>query len=78
MLIVDEIIHSLLIFFPKKRKRKKKIEALKSHFMYMLISFNTCMAVSGLICVHVSKCKILGNVTCKVVIWVLSFIKIWT
>ena len=77
-MIVDEIIHSLLIFFPKKKKRKKKIEALKLHFMYMLISFNACITVSGLICVHVSKRKILCNVTCKVIIRVLSFIKIWT
>ena len=77
-MIVDEIIHSLLIFFPKKKKRKKKIEALKLHFMYMLISFNACITVSGLICVHVSKRKILCNVTCKVIIWALSFIKIWT
>ena len=77
-MIVDEIIHSLLIFFPKKKKRKKKIEALKLHFMYMLISFNACITVSGLICVHVSKCKILCNVTCKVIIRALSFIKIWT
>ena len=77
-MIVDEIIHSLLIFFPKKKKGKKKIEALKLHFMYMLISFNACIIVSGLICVHVSKCKILCNVTYKVIIWALSFIKIWT
>ena len=77
-MIVDEIIHSLLIFFPKKKKRKKKIEALKLHFMYMLISFNACITVNGLICVHVSKRKILCNVIYKVIIRALSFIKIWT
>ena len=26
VLIVDEIIHSLLIFFPKKKKRKKRLK----------------------------------------------------